>query len=177
MNGHWRNPNFPKTGWVLSHIIDLGEPSDICEMCKVQEIRYVHFIDHMTTHDRLHVGCICGGKLTGEIDRHKSLEGRLRKKAAQKGHWPGLKSWKISQNGNPWIKKDGILVVLFNSGGDWSYAVDSVKSNKWFDSQHEAAGASFEDYWLKVYPIDRLPKPPEPVFRFNTAKFALPKGV
>jgi hypothetical protein len=40
--GKWIEPGVPHKGWVCVAITDLEEVDAVCEMCEVQEIRYVH---------------------------------------------------------------------------------------------------------------------------------------
>jgi hypothetical protein len=178
-NGFWKDPDFPKSGWVLSHIDDLGEADEICEMCQIQEIRYVHSIDHADYAFRLRVGCICAGKLTGNPERHFDLEGVLRRKASQRKAWSNLKSWKISAKGNPYIFKDDVLVVLYSGGQQWSFSVGGIRSNRWYNTQAQVEVAAFEGYWLHRYPHTcSEPAPAKlPEFRYVSEKFTIPVGM
>jgi hypothetical protein len=43
--GKWKQPDFAHRGWTC---VDIDENPDtqVCEMCEVQEIRYVHRMEH-----------------------------------------------------------------------------------------------------------------------------------
>ena len=41
-SGKWAQPGVPHKGWTRVDIEDLGEPSEVCAMREIQEIRYVH---------------------------------------------------------------------------------------------------------------------------------------
>lgn len=42
---------------LCADIDDLGEPSQVCEMCEGVDIRYVHFMQHQDYPEILGVGC------------------------------------------------------------------------------------------------------------------------
>ena len=145
MNGLWCDPGVPKRGWELFDVMDMGAPDDICEMCQVQAIRYVHYVRHPDYYD-LHVGCVCASNMLGNSETPRQVEKKLRQKAQRKTNWPNLK-WKISARGNEYIRKDDIIVVVYGGQGGWSFSVDGERSSEWFNTEVDAKLASFEKYW------------------------------
>lgn len=74
----------PKSGWECTGMTDLGDPSAICEMCEVQEIRYVHSMEHKEWPTTLECGCICAGNMEANAARARVRDGILRARAARK---------------------------------------------------------------------------------------------
>ena len=113
--GLWNDPNVPKRGWQCDDINDLGAPDQICAMCCVQEIRYVHTMTH-PFHPALEVGCICAGHMEGSLDaartREKDFKSRLRKRETF-----ALRGWRMSQAGRPWRRHGGCRLVIFHEPG------------------------------------------------------------
>ena len=72
---------------------DLCEPSQICEMCEVQEIRYVHFMEHKDFPETLSVGCICAEHLEQDYLSAKRREMDLKNVSRQRTNWISQKSW------------------------------------------------------------------------------------
>lgn len=178
-NGYWGDPNVPQTGWVLDQVIDLGSPDDVCEMCQVQEIRYIHFMDHPKYPLRLHVGCICAGNMSGNPNHHLSIESLLRKKAGQKKKWSSLAAWKISRQGNWYIKKGDVLIVRYQSRYEhWSFSINGNRSDQWFDTLQEVEDATFEAYWSTTNPDPFRKSTPieQPVFTYDPKQFVVPKS-
>ena len=44
--GKWRQPGVPHKDWTCVDIEDLGSPDHVCEMCDVQDVRYVYVMEH-----------------------------------------------------------------------------------------------------------------------------------
>ena len=179
-NGYWDDPEVPQINWYLDHVIDLGYPDGLCEMCQVQRIRYVHVMNH-DKHSQLRCGCICAGRMSGDPDKHLEVEARMRKKAARKVAWAQLSSWKLSRKGNLYIKKDGVLIVRYQGHeGLWSFSVNGERSDQWFDTVKEVADATFEAYWDTIHPhqyakrvaLEKRNKQSE--FTYDPSKFAVP---
>ena len=108
--GLWRDPAIPKAGWECIAVNDQGEPSDICEMCQVAEIRYVHVMVHPD-----HAACCawaasapagwrahrkppepgsvrCGAELPGSIDSSREPGGDPHAATSGRG-FAGFTSW------------------------------------------------------------------------------------
>ena len=63
-SGRWLDET-PKRSWVCVDIKDLEAAHKQCEMCKREEIRYVHVMHHEGFSPDLKVGCICAYYMEG----------------------------------------------------------------------------------------------------------------
>jgi hypothetical protein len=142
----WETPGVPHRGWTLLYVVDHDEPDHQCEMCGNPEVRYVHHIAHPEYAGELLVGCVCCEKLTGNYTRPRELEARLKSRARRRANWPNRKGWKVSRNGNRWIKHLGHHVVVMASkfGDGWACAVDGTFSRRNYPDQAAAMLAAFD---------------------------------
>ena len=109
----WNDPNVPHSGWICAGITDLGSPSGICQMCGHQIIRYVHQMIH--PHYRsLGVGCICAGRMEGDVNRAKKRERDFKNRAARLESFR-KRTWKNSRKGNPYLRINHRVVVLYQN--------------------------------------------------------------
>ena len=140
----WRRDDVPKTGWVCTGVTDLGEPVGVCEMCGHQIIRYVHHMYH-PNYRSLGVGCICAGKMEGNIDRAKKREQDFKNKQSRKDSFKN-RQWKTSKNSNSYIKIKDHLVVLYHNKmyNNWKYSLDNTFCLEVYSSREEAMDAAFE---------------------------------
>jgi hypothetical protein len=90
-------------------------------MCEVQEIRYVHTLEHPDYPQVLRVGCICAMNMEGDYVGPRQREDRLKRRAMRKVSWPTRYGWRKSKNGNPWIKVGGWRVGVFRRGAGWGF--------------------------------------------------------
>ena len=141
---HWEDPNFPKTGWSCTGVTDLGAPVGICEMCGWQIIRYVHHMVHNSGLS-LDCGCVCAGKLEGNIERAKKRESAFKNKEARKFNFK-KRTWKKSGRGNEYLKIKNHIVVLFHfrDSDKWKYSIDNQFCKKSYSSRNEVIEAVFE---------------------------------
>ena len=141
---HWEDPNFPKTGWSCTGVTDLGSPVGICEMCGWQIIRYVHHMVHDSGLS-LDCGCVCAGKLEGNIERAKKREAAFKNKEARKFNFK-KRTWKKSGRGNEYLKIKNHIVVLFHfrDSDKWKYSIDNEFCKKSYNSRNEVIEAVFE---------------------------------
>ena len=141
---HWEDPNFPKTGWSCTGVTDLGSPVGICEMCGWQIIRYVHHMVHDSGLS-LDCGCVCAGKLEGNIERAKKREAAFKNKEARKFNFK-KRTWKKSGRGNEYLKIKNHIVVLFHfrDSDKWKYSIDNQFCKKSYSSRNEVIEAVFE---------------------------------
>lgn len=141
---HWEDPNFPKTGWSCTGVTDLGAPVGICEMCGWQIIRYVHHMVHDSGLS-LDCGCVCAGKLEGNIERAKKREAAFKNKEARKFNFK-KRTWKKSGRGNEYLKIKNHIVVLFHfrDSDKWKYSIDNEFCKKSYNSRNEVIEAVFE---------------------------------
>lgn len=140
----WKRDDVPKSGWVCQGVTDLGAPVGICQMCGYQVIRYVHHMYH-ENYGYLDAGCICAGKMEGNIDAAKQREREIKNKAQRRESFQ-KRRWKISRNGNSYVKYKNHIVVLYQrkSDGIWKYSIDNVFCVEIFESRDEAKDAAFE---------------------------------
>lgn len=141
---HWEDPNFPKTGWSCTSVTDLGAPVGICEMCGWQIIRYVHHMVHNSGLS-LDCGCVCAGKLEGNIERAKKRESAFKNKEARKFNFK-KRTWKKSGRGNEYLKIKNHIIVLFHfrDSDKWKYSIDNQFCKKSYNSRNEVIEAVFE---------------------------------
>lgn len=141
---HWNDPDFPKIGWVCTGITDLGSPSGICQMCGFQIIRYVHHMYHMETGKQLDCGCICAGKLEGDIDKARKREAAFKNKEQRKINFK-KKKWKCSSRGNEYLKIKNHLIVLFHfrDSDKWNFSIDNVFNKKAYKTREECIEGIF----------------------------------
>ncbi len=140
----WNRDDVPKTGWVCTGVTDLGAPVGVCEMCGHQIIRYVHHMDHPDFRS-LGVGCICAGKMEGNIERAKKREQDFKSKELRKANFKG-RQWKTSKKSNSYLKiKDHLVVLYHHSQKDtWKYAIDGVFCPEVYYTRESAMDAIFE---------------------------------
>ncbi len=140
----WNRPDFPKTRWFCSGVTDLGAPSAVCELCGHQVIRYVHHM-HNPDYSSLDVGCVCAGKLEGNIEQARQREQEFKNRQARKENFV-KKDWPKSRNSNPYKKADNHLVVLYYDEKKrvWKYSIDGRFSVEEFQTQDKCAAAAFE---------------------------------
>lgn len=140
----WNRDDVPKTGWVCTGVTDLGAPVGVCEMCGHQIIRYVHHMDHPDFRS-LGVGCICAGKMEGNVERAKKREQDFKSKELRKANFKG-RQWKTSKKSNSYLKiKDHLVVLYHHSQKDtWKYAIDGVFCPEVYYTRESAMDAIFE---------------------------------
>ncbi len=140
----WENPLVPKTGWTCTGITDLREPAAVCEMCGKQIIRYVHHMTH-PFYRPLGVGCICAGKMEGNIAAARKREQDFKNKQSRRKNFLS-REWKRSRNGNFYLKIREHLIVLYKleKRKKWKYALDNKFCDELFDTREAAMKAAFE---------------------------------
>ena len=77
----------PKDGWTDDRVEDMKEANFSCEHCKKEKIRFVHVLTHPQYEGELHVGCVCAGKLTGNIELSKQKERERRNESKKFEAW------------------------------------------------------------------------------------------
>ncbi len=149
-NGLWSDSSIPQTGWTCVGMTDLGKGHyTTCEMCKSTTIRYVHHMQHPNYPHTLGVGCVCAGRMEGNVERAKTREANFKGRAQQKKHFLS-KKWKQSSRGNEYAKlKDHVIVVFqLNKGANaaplYSFSVDQVLSKAVCKTLAEAKARAFD---------------------------------
>jgi hypothetical protein len=155
--GKWSQKDVPHKGWICIDIEDFDEPTSLCEMCESKYVRYVHYMKHPNYKDILGVGCVCAGNMEENICHAKKRDDFMKSRSNKRKKWINHRSWKISKNGNPFIKADGYIVVMVDHNSYWNASIkkEKTKIDKWewlprrFDSINTAKLAAF-DYVTKL---------------------------
>ncbi len=141
----WKREEVPHMGWKCVGVEDLGAPVGICEMCGYQIIRYAHQMEH-PLYRSLSVGCVCAGKMEGDIAEAKQREAEFKKKQARRISFFQRK-WNRSKKGNEYLKIDGHVIVLYNlekAKHIWKYAVDNQFCKDTYASRERALAGVFD---------------------------------
>lgn len=158
-HGKWSLRGVPHKGWVCVEVEDLGEPATVCEMCETQTIRYVHYMQHSAYEHILRVGCICAGKMEGNLAEAQRRDDTMKSRAGKRQRWLNRR-WKISAKGNEYIIAEGYIVTIFRKDGDWKASIKekdgdrTIWSRRKYQTISEIKLASF-DYITKLLVEDR----------------------
>lgn len=146
----WNRDDVPKSGWFCTGVTDLGEPVGVCQMCGHQIIRYVHHMVHPHYHP-LNVGCICAGKMEGNIEKAKQRENDFKNREKRRENFKKRK-WKQSKNNNSYIKiKDHLIVLYYNAKyNNWKYSLDNQFCVEVYKDKESAMDAAFEELERKL---------------------------
>ncbi len=141
----WKRDDVPHEGWRCIGVTDLGSPCGICEMCGYQIIRYVHHMVHERYSGVLNVGCVCAGKMEGDVEGARKRERDFKNKQTRRENFQ-KRTWKHSRNGNPYLKIRNHVVVLYRKkqGDGWKYSIDQVFCAEVFPTRDQAVDAAFE---------------------------------
>ncbi len=101
MENLWKRDDVPHTGWKCIGMTDLEKERDVCEMCGNQIIRYVHHMVH-PDYRQLNVGCICAGRMEGDIAAARTRERDFKKKQKLRND-KKKRILKQSQNGKAFV--------------------------------------------------------------------------
>lgn len=138
----WGNENVPHSGWICVDIQDLGMPSIKCEMCGKNIIRYVHYMEHKDYPNILKVGCVCAGKMEGNIEAAKYRERQLK---SNDYYLVDNRQWKKSIKGNDYMKYDEHVVVIYQTKDNkWRYSIDGIFSKEGYKKKKDAKQASVD---------------------------------
>ena len=141
----WKYDEVPHFGWSCVGVEDLGAPVGICEMCGYQIIRYAHQMVH-PKYRSLSVGCICAGKMEGNIDEAKRREAEFKNRQTRRINFFKRK-WKQSKKGNEYLKIDGHIVVLYKlnrANNSWKYSIDNEFCKTAYPTRDRALSGAFE---------------------------------
>jgi len=109
--GLWSDPSVPKDGWICVGISDLGAPVGLCGMCKKQAIRYAHHMIHPLYPRQIDAGCVCAGRMEGDVVASKRREAELKSREARRRTFINH-ARKRSKNGNEYFKYNGDIITL-----------------------------------------------------------------
>lgn len=156
----WKRDDVPHSGWQCVGVEDLGAPVGICQMCGYQIIRYAHQMEHPKYGD-LSVGCVCAGRMEGDVAAAKHREAEFKNKQSRRIHF-FQRQWKRSKKGNEYLKIDGHVVVLYqfsknpqflrpsqNGNGRegqfiWKYSVDNAFCGTAYATREKAMAGVFD---------------------------------
>lgn len=158
-SGKWSRSGVPHKGWTCVDTEDLDTPSQTCEMCETQVIRYVHYMQHPNYSSTLAVGCVCAEHMEDDYVRPREREKKMRAMAGRRRRWAS-RTWRTSKRGNLYIKHDGFLLVIFPLGDErgsrWKLSITHVASQtrtlgrRIYKTQEAAKRASFDALtWAK----------------------------
>ena len=141
--------DIPKDGWICTGVSDLGAATGFCQYCG-QTIRYVHHM-YNDRYGSMNVGCICAGKLEGDIEKARQREQDYKNKQARKENFKKRK-WKLSKNNNRYVTIKNHLIVLYYSAknDNWKYSIDNKFSVEVFLTRDEAMDGAFEALEQKI---------------------------
>ncbi len=142
----WKRDDVPHRGWKCAFVEDLGAPVGICEMCGYQIIRYAHQMEH-ENYGSLICGCVCAGRMEGNIEEAKRREAELKNSQARRINFFKRK-WKQSKKGNDYLKIEDHVIVIYHiqSNGKWKYSIDNEFSKVMYDSRERAMAAAYEQF-------------------------------
>lgn len=147
--GKWREPDVPQRGWICVGVEDLGSPDAYCEMCDVQEIRYVHYMVHHEYPGQLGVGCVCASNMSDDYVNPERRERQLRNQASRRRRWLTRK-WRVSRKGNDFLNTDGCNIAIYQTRRGWTFRLvrdsngASFTYKKVYGTQDEAKLAAFD---------------------------------
>ncbi len=113
--GKWSEPGVPHRGWHCVDVEDLGEPSQLCQMCEGVDVRYVHHMQHADYPDVLAVGCVCAEHMEEDYAGPRRREERVKKAARRRASW-ARRAWNLSRKGNFYINAEGFNITIFRYG-------------------------------------------------------------
>lgn len=122
--GKWSQAGVPHKGWECVEIEDLGEPSQICDMCESQTIRYAHHMTHPRFEGELVVGCVCAGNMEGNLAAAEARDKKMRSRVGKRKRWL-TRRWNVSKKGNDWITADGFRIAIYPRSRAWGALVAS----------------------------------------------------
>jgi hypothetical protein len=135
MAGLWDQQGVPHKGWSCVYVDDLGEGErQICGMCRHQEIRYVHSMQHLNYPSILEVGCECAATMEGSYVSAHRRESRLKSTAGKRKRWLSRK-WRVSAKGNPFLNTKGYNIAIYQQGAFWGAKLTHELSKKTIFSQ------------------------------------------
>lgn len=154
--GKWSEDGVPHRGWVCVEYYDTGpDQLETCEMCESVEARYIHVMANDRWPETLACGCICASHMSGDFAAAEQREKSMRSDAGRRARFPKRAGWKISSKGTPYIKVDGIHLMIAKKGdGRFQVAVTAPgQPTKWGSRRYatiEDAQRGCFDAWKVV---------------------------
>ncbi|MBR5444930.1 MAG: UvrD-helicase domain-containing protein, partial [Clostridia bacterium] len=142
----WKRDDVPHEGWECIDIIDLGQPVGVCRMCGHQIIRYVHVMQHPDYPRTIGAGCVCAGRMEGDIEAARQRENDFKNRLARLETFLALPR-KRSRNGHEYVKYKGEIITLLEDKykkGQWKTAFRNRYSQP-YPTKEEALRAVFAE--------------------------------
>lgn len=148
----WNDSKIPRHGWICIVMEDNEDNLETCQVCGVQEIRYVHIMHHPDCSHTVRAGSHCASKMELDSNTADIREHGFINKIKRKKNW--LKDdWKISTKGNPRKVKEGYIITLFPKENQWTYSICKkgqgnrpIYSKKLYNDQEGSKEAAFEEF-------------------------------
>ncbi len=144
----------PHRGWRCVGVDDLEEAAAVCEMCCIQEIRYVHTMEHPEYSGALNVGCHCAERMEEDYAGPRARDEAMRSRAARRSRWCA-RAWKVTRRGGLRVTADGYVCVVTQYENGWRGSFTREGSTKWEPGKllHPTADAAklalFDRLWPK----------------------------
>lgn len=132
MTGKWTQAGVPHRGWTCTTVDDLGAgESQICEMCEVTEIRYVHIMEHPVYPEPIEAGCICAGHMAGDLTAARQREQTAKNRTRRRSRWLSRR-WHRSRSGAVYVNTpEGLNVTVFRTPtGRWKARIVERSSDR-----------------------------------------------
>ena len=98
-------------------------------------------------HHPLVCGCVCAGKMEGDIEGARSREKEFKNRQSRRISFFRRK-WRVSRKGNEFLKIDGHVIVIYplqkNNSQKWGFSIDNEYSNIFYPTREHALGAAFD---------------------------------
>lgn len=98
-------------------------------MCEVQEIRYVHSMEHADYPDILQCGCICAGHMEQDLAGAREREAEFKADGRRRSRWLS-RQWRISGSGNDFLNADGFHIVVYRRGKIWAARIKHKETGR-----------------------------------------------
>ena len=121
-----------------------------CEMCGNERIRFVHHVRHPECPNDLSVGCMCAEKMSNDYVRPRAHEEALKSRAGMRSRWLQRK-WRISKQGNDWLKLNGYVLTVYRKADGYRYSIVRGERKSFarqaYPDQDAAKLALFDELW------------------------------
>jgi len=114
-------------------------------------------MEHQNYPDILSVGCICAEHLEQDYVKPREREKRLKNSVRRRKSWPD-RAWKVSAQGNSYIRTDGFNITVFQRRSLWALVITNREtgknqnSRKRYSTEEAAKAAGFDVLvWAKEH--------------------------
>ena len=111
---------------------------------------------HQETGRSLDCGCVCAGKLEGDINKARKREADFKNKTQRRLNFT-KKKWKRSSKGNEYLKWKNHLIVMycFKNSGKYNFAIDGEFNKQYYNTRSECISAIFNALESLLYGITK----------------------